>query len=92
MTEEHKKILARINNYAESVLIDIDPQKVQVSMQLEKLRPVMKEIAEERNMSLEDVFILYMDLQSEAACRTDQKLREDLKDLNDNGDMPFLYR
>ena len=92
MTEEQKKILARINTYAESVLIDIDPQKVQVSMQLEKLRPVMKEIAEERNMSLEDVFILYMDLQSEAACRTDQKLREDLKDLNDNGDMPFLYR
>ena len=92
MTEEHKKILARINTYAESVLIDIDPQKVQVSMQLEKLRPVMKEIAEERNMSLEDVFILYMDLQSEAACRTDQKLREDLQDLNDNGDMPFLYR
>ena len=75
MTEEHKKILARINTYAESVLIDIDPQKVQVSMQLEKLRPIMKEIAEERNMSLEDVFILYMDLQSEAACRTDQKLR-----------------
>ena len=34
MTEEHRKILERINQYAENVLGEIDPQKVQVSLQL----------------------------------------------------------
>ncbi|MDL2301232.1 hypothetical protein LJC58_02640 [Lachnospiraceae bacterium OttesenSCG-928-D06] len=92
MTDEHKKLLQRINSYAESVLGEIDPQKVQVSVQLEKLKPVMEEIATEKNMTLEDVFILYMDLQSEASCLTDQKLKEELKDLNDGSDMPLLYR
>ena len=66
MTDENRKILERINSYAENVLGEIDPQKIQVSVQLEKLKPVMEEIAAEKDMSLEDVFILYMDLQSEA--------------------------
>ena len=45
MTDENRKLLERINAYAENVLGEIDPQKVQVSVQLEKLRPVMEEIA-----------------------------------------------
>lgn len=92
MTDENRKILDRINKYAEEVLGDIDPQKVQVSVQLEKLRPIMEEIAAEKQMSLEDFFILYMDLQSEASCLSDQKLREELKDLNDGDGSPLLYR
>ena len=93
MTEENKAILNRINKYAEEVLGDIDPQKVQVSVQLDKLRPIMEEIAAERNVKLEDIFILYMDLQSEASCQTDAKMREALKDLNNNNDgSPLLYR
>lgn len=92
MTDENRKILERINAYAEQVLGDIDPQKVQVSVQLDKLRPIMEEIAAEKNMSLEDFFILYMDLQSEASCLSDQKLREELKDLNDGDGSPLLYR
>lgn len=94
MTEENRRILERINAYAESVLGEIDPQKVQVSMQLSKLKPVMEEIARERNMSLEDVFILYMDLQSEASCATNAKLKESLSDINDgnDSDMPLLFR
>ena len=83
MTDENRKLLERINAYAEHVLGEIDPQKVQVSVQLEKLRPVMEEIAAERNMDLEDVFILYMDLQSEASCSTNQKLKDSLQDIND---------
>lgn len=90
--EEQRQILNRINIYAENVLSDIDPQKVPVSVQLDKLRPIMEEIAAEQNMSLEDFFILYMDLQSEASCRSDQKLREELQDLGDGSDTPFLYR
>lgn len=92
MTDENKKILNRINKYAEEVLGEIDPQKVPVSLQLEKLKPVMEEIAKEKNMSLTDVFILYMDIQSEASVASDQKLQDQLKDLNMGGEMPLLYR
>lgn len=94
MTEENKKLLARINSYAESVLGEIDPQKVQISMQLEKLKPVMEEIAKEKGMSLTDVFILYMDLQSEASVATNNKLKDALSDINggNDGGMPLLFR
>lgn len=92
MTEENRLLLDRINQYAEKVLGDIDPQKVPVSIQLEKLRSVMQEIAEERNMSLEDVFVLYMDVQSEATVASDQKLQDQLKDLNFGDGMRLLYR
>lgn len=94
MTEENKKILARINAYAENVLGEIDPQKVQVSKQLEQLKPVMQEIADEKGMSLTDLFILYMDLQSEASVTSNDKLMESLKDLNEgnDGNMPLIFR
>ena len=92
MTDEQRKILERINNYANEVMGDIDPQKVPVSTQLQNLRPIMEEISKEMNMSLEDFFILYMDLQSEASCLSDQKLRADLQDLNMGDGMPILYR
>ena len=94
MTEENKKILERINSYAENTLGEIDPQKVPVSVQLEKLKPIMAEIAEEKGISLEDMFILYMDLQSEASCLTQKKLEDSLQDLNDgiDGGMPLLFR
>ena len=93
MTEENKKILERINAYAENTLGEIDPQKVPVSVQLEKLKPIMEEIAKEKGVSLEDMFILYMDLQSEASCLTQKKLEDSLQDLNDGTDsMPLLFR
>ena len=92
MTDENRALLKRINDYSEKVMGDIDPQKVPVSAQLEKLRPIFQEIADEKGLSLEDVFILYMDIQSEASCATEAKLREDLKDLNEGGDMPLLFR
>lgn len=92
MTDENREILNRINSYAEQVMGDIDPQKVQVSVQLDKLRPIMEEIAAEKNMSLEDFFILYMDIQSEASCLSDQKLRDQLQDLNEGDGSPLLYR
>ena len=92
MTNEHREILQRINAYSESVLGDIDPQKVQVSMQLEKLKPIMEEIAKEKNMALEDLFILYMDLQTEASCESQKKLKDSLQDLNYGDGMPLLFR
>ncbi len=92
MTDENKKFLERINAYANNVLGEIDPQKVQISLQLEKLRPIMEEIAEERGMLLEDVFILYMDLQTVASVKSEEKLREELQDLNEGDGMPILFR
>ncbi len=92
MTDENRTILKRINDYAEKVLGDIDPQKVQVSVQIEKLKPILQEIADERQISLEDMFILYMDIQSEASCASQQKLSEELQDLNDGNGMPILIR
>lgn len=81
MTEGHKEILRRINTYAEKALNGMDPQKVPVSVQLDRLRPIMEEISSEKNMSLEDIFILYMDLQSEASCMAERKLQEQLQDI-----------
>lgn len=92
MTDENRALLKRINDYSEKVLGDIDPQKVQVSAQLDKLRPILQEIADEKNMTLEDVFILYMDIQSEAVCASEAKLRDELEDLNDGDGMPLLFR
>ena len=93
MTAEDRKFLARINKYAEEAMADIDPQKVQVGAQLDKLRPVLQEIADEQNLPLEDIFIRYMDLQSEAACLTDAKMRSEFADDLTTGDgMPFFFR
>ncbi len=93
MTDENKKLLARINEYAETKLGEIDPQKVPVSKQLETLKPILQKLAEEKGMSLEDMFILYMDLQSEASCAANKKLEESLQDLNDgfDGAPPLLF-
>lgn len=94
MTDENRQILTRINAYAEDKLGEIDPQKVPVSEQLEQLKPVMEEIAREKGMAPEEIFILYMDLQSEASCASQQKLKDSLQDLNDGADggMPLLFR
>ncbi|MBQ9143052.1 MAG: hypothetical protein IJX63_14860 [Lachnospiraceae bacterium] len=92
MTDENRKLLERINAYSEQVLGDIDPQKVQVSAQLEKLKPIMQEIADEKGMDLADVFILYMDLQSEASVNSQKKLNDSLSDINGGDGMPLLFR
>lgn len=80
MTAEEQKILDKINAYAEKVLADIDPQKTRISFQLEALRPIMEEIAKENGKTVEDIFILYMDLASEAAVDADKKLQAALED------------
>ncbi len=84
MTKEQREMLIRINEYAEKVMADIDPQKTPISYQLDKLTPIMKEIAEEKQMALSDIFIEYMDLASEAALEMENKLQESLKDIEDD--------
>lgn len=87
MTEENKKILKRINDYADKVLDGIDPQKTQVSFQLEKLRPVMEEIAKEQNKPLEEIFILYMDLASEQGIVNERKFQNTVGNMTQYGDV-----
>lgn len=80
MTPEDKKLLDRINAYAEDALADIDPQKTRISFQLEALKPIMEEVSKETGSSVEDIFIRYMDLASEAAVEADKKLQAALDD------------
>ena len=51
MTEEDKKLLDRINEYAERKLNDPD-KKMRVSSQLDRLKPIMLKIAEEQNTTV----------------------------------------
>lgn len=92
MTARDIEILDRINKYAEEKLGDIDPQKTQVSKQLSVLMPKIQEIADELGISLEDMFIKYMDLQSEASLINEMKLRESFSDLANDDNNPMLFR
>lgn len=82
MTKEQEKMLLRINQYAEKALADIDPQKTQISVQLERLRPVMETIAAEQGRALEDIFIEYMDLASEFSVQNAQQFKNDYLDFD----------
>lgn len=84
MTTEQHEMLKRINEYAEEVMPDIDPQKTPISFQLEKLKPIMQTIADEKGVEINDIFIEYMDLASEAALDMENKLQESLKDIDDD--------
>ena len=63
---------------------DIDPQKVPMSEQLDKLKRIMETIAKEQNRSLEDIFIEYMDLASEFSVANASKFKEDYLDFDLN--------
>ena len=78
LSDEDRDMLARINAYSESVVGEIDPQKTRVSFQLDKLKPIMQEIADEKGMTLEDVFIKYMDLASVVSAKQNAMLKEEL--------------
>ena len=85
------EFLNKINKYSEEVLKDIDPQKTRISFQLDKLKPVMEEIAAETGTALEDVFIRYMDLASTQKVEMNDRLKETLKEagVEDLGSIPF---
>ncbi len=88
MTKEEKEFLGKITDYANEVMGDIDPEKVRISEQIEKLRPVLQELAMIHKMPVEDVFIKYMDLATEAAVEKNNKFNEDFKDILGNDSTP----
>ena len=81
MTKEDRITIERINAYAENVLKDIDPQNTRVSFQIQQITPILKTIAKERGISVEDMFILYMDLATEFSKEREEKLKADQTDL-----------
>ena len=85
MSDEDMRFLDRITAYSEEVMKDIDPnpQVTPISEQLDMLRPVMEEIAKETGESVEDIFIRYMDLASDAAVAKQKKFDEDFVDFKD---------
>lgn len=87
MTREDEIFLDRINEYADKVLDGIDPQKTQVSFQLEKLRPIMEELAKENNSTVEETFIRYMDLATERSVTLERKFQSTLGNMNTYGDV-----
>lgn len=76
MNAKDFEFLEKINKYAEEVLGEIDPQKTQVSFQLDKLRPIMQQLAMEYQMPVEEVFIKYMDLASEAGVTKEAEFKQ----------------
>lgn len=84
MSKEDKEFLDRITSYANEVMPDLDPQKTQVSVQLDKMMPIFEKIAKEQNAAVEDIFIRYMDLANEAFVASEKKMRDAMKDMEDN--------
>lgn len=91
MTPEDKEILDRINEYADKVLKDFDPQKTRVSFQLEKIKPIMEEIAKERGLSVEEIFIKYMDLASQITVDKETKFQNTVGNMTKYGDIHDAY-
>ena len=79
MTNEEKEFLNTIQDYADKVMPDIDPQKVQISEQLQKLRPILQEMAMKHKMTVEDTFIKYMDLATERAVAYENKMNAEFE-------------
>lgn len=77
MTDKDRIFLDKINTYADQVMPDIDPQKVRISEQIEKLRPILQELAMQEKDSVENIFIRYMDLATEASVEYDKKMNQD---------------
>lgn len=78
MTVEERELFDRIKSYADEALKDFDedPQKTPIAFQLKQLRPIMQQLAMERQVSVEDIFIKYMDLASEDAVERDKEFKE----------------
>lgn len=78
MTRNEKiKITERINEFADKVLKDVDRKSTPISQQLDALKPIMEEIGQEYRMSLSDVFVLYMDMNSELSAQEAEDSTDD---------------
>ena len=80
MNEENElKLLEEIDKYADQVLKGMDPETTPISIQLEKLKPKMEELAQEFQLSLEEIFVKYMDLNLKTLRNKENELKSKLK-------------
>ena len=86
MENKSTYIFEKVSAYADKVLDGIDPQKVQISYQLEKLKPIMEELSKELNEPIEDIFIEYMDAASNAGLESEKKFQSTMGDMTKYGD------
>lgn len=83
MTNKDREFLNQINAFIEENMADIDPERVPISEQLDMLRPVLQKLAMVHAMPIEEVFIKYMDLATEAALLREAKFKKDYRELLD---------
>ncbi|MBO7334287.1 MAG: hypothetical protein J6U67_05260 [Lachnospiraceae bacterium] len=86
MENKEQYIYEKVSAYADEVLDGIDPQKVQVSFQLEKLKPCMESLAGELDMKVEEVFIAYMDAASLRSVDSEKKFQSTMGHMDKYGD------
>ena len=86
MENKSTYIFEKVSAYADKVLDGIDPQKVQISYQLEKLKPIMEELSKELDEAIEDIFIEYMDAASNAGLESEKKFQSTMGDMTKYGD------
>ncbi len=91
MTAEDREFLQTIMDYADEVMPDIDPQKVRISEQIDKLRPILQELAMQHKMSVEDTFIKYMDLATEHAIKYQNQMNEQFKEAFEGEDAKKMF-
>ena len=91
MTKEDREFLNQIMDYANEVMGDVEPEKVRISEQLEKLRPILQKLAMVYKMPVEDVFNKYMDLATEAALEQNKKFEDDYKEILGETPKPKFY-
>lgn len=80
--QDKETILTRVNTYADQVLPERDPSKVPIRVQLEALKPEMEKLAEEFKLSVEDIFIIYMDMNTETVATAEAKLQSKLDTMD----------
>ena len=91
MTVEDREFLQTFMDYADEVMPDIDPQKVRISEQIDKLRPILQELAMKHKMSVEDTFIKYMDLATEHAIKYQNQMNEQFKEAFEGEDAKKMF-
>lgn len=85
MTRNDKiRMVEEIQSYADEVLKDVDKEKVQISVQIEMLRPKMEEMAKKYNIDVTDVFVMYMDGISEVQAEKEREFQKKINETEDN--------
>lgn len=76
LTEKDRLFLEQVTRYAQEAMPGQDPRNIRVCVQLDQMMPVFQKIAAKEGVSIEDIFIRYMDLASEAMAADEEKLKK----------------